>query len=91
MSTYKESFFVEKEVAVTAKRAWEIISQPAGLTAWHPFMETHTAERWDGVGSRDQLTYYSGLVYDREVVRWLDGIGYDLKVTENGKRECSAV
>ena len=90
MFSYDESFFVEKEVAVSAEKAWDIISLPAGLTRWHPFMAEHTAERWDGVGSQDHLTYHSGFEYDREVVRWIDGVGYDLKVTEKGKRECSA-
>ena len=91
MFNYEETFFVEKEVAVPAAKAWEIIATPGGLTRWHPFMDTHTAERWDGVGSKDHLTYYSGFEYDREVTKWVDGVGYDLKVTENGKRECAAV
>jgi hypothetical protein len=37
------------------------------------------------------LTYYSGFEFDREVVKWLEGTGYDLKVTENGKRENTAI
>jgi len=86
-----ETFYVEKEVAVSAAKAWKIISQPGNLTLWHPFIEKHTAERWDGVGSKDHLIYYSGFEYDREVVKWMDGVGYDLKVTEKGKRECTAI
>jgi len=91
MSNYEESFYVEKEVAVSAEKAWEIISLPGGLIRWHPFMEKHTADSWDGVGSNDHLTYYSGFEFDREVVKWVEGKGYDLKVTENGKRENTAI
>lgn len=91
MFNFEESFFIEKEVAVSAEKAWDIISLPGNLTLWHPFMKTHVAERWDGVGSKDHLTYYSGFEFDREVVKWIEGTGYDLKVTENGKRENTAI
>ena len=91
MFNHDESFFVEKEVAVPAEKAWALIARPGGLTLWHPFMEKHTAESWNGVGSRDHLTYYSGFEFEREVVKWIEGVGYDLKVTENGKRENTAI
>lgn len=91
MFNYEESFFVEKEIVVSAEKAWAIISLPGNLTLWHPFMEKHTAESWNGVGSKDHLTYYSGFEFDREVVIWIEGTGYDLKVTENGKRESAAI
>jgi len=91
MLNFEEDVFAEKEVAVSAQKAWEIIAMPGNLTLWHPFMEKHIAERWDGVGSMDHLTYYSGFEFDREVVKWIDGTGYDLKVTENGKRENTAI
>ncbi len=65
MFNHDESFFVEKEVAVPAEKAWALIARPGGLTLWHPFMEKHTAESWNGVGSKDHLTYYSGFEYDR--------------------------
>jgi len=91
MFNYEESFFVEKEIEISAEKAWDIIALPGNLTLWHPFMEEHTAERWDGLGSKDHLTYYSGFEFDREVVKWIEGTGYDLKVTENGKRENTAI
>ena len=91
MFNYDESFFVEKEVVVPAEKAWDIIALPGGLTRWHPFMEEHTAERWDGIGSKDHLTYYSGFKYDREVVKWIDGVGYDLKVTDKQKLDNTAI
>jgi len=73
------------------EKLWDIISLPGGLTLFHPFMEKHTAERWNGVGSRDHVTYYSGLEYDREVIRWIEGTGFDLKVTENGKHDITVI
>ncbi len=91
MSKYDESFYVEKEIAAPAERVWALMARPAGLTLWHPFMEKNTAERWDGIGSKDQLTYYSGLVWDREVMNWLEGVGFDLKVTRKGKQESWAI
>jgi len=54
-------------------------------------MEKHISESWNGVGSKDHLTYYSGFEFDREVVKWIEGTGYDLKVTENGRRENTAI
>jgi hypothetical protein len=91
MFKYDESFYVEKEVAVSAEKTWDIIALPGGLTLYHPYMKKHTAESWNGVGSKDHVTYYSGLEYDREVVKWIDGTGYDLKVTENGKHEITVI
>lgn len=91
MLNFEESIFVEKEVGGSAQKAWDIISLPGNLTLWHPFMKKHVAERWDGVGSKDHLTYYSGFEFGREVVKWIDGTGYDLKVTEKGKRENTAI
>ncbi len=91
MFNYEESFFVEKEVGVSAEKAWDIISLPGNLMLWHPFMEKQTAESWNGVGSKDHLRYYSGFEYDREVVKWIEGVGYDLRVTENGKHENTAI
>jgi len=37
------------------------------------------------------LNYYSGFEFDREFAKWIEGAGYDLKVTENGKRKNMAI
>ncbi len=91
MFNFEESFFVEKKIEISAEKAWDIIALPGGLTRWHPFMEKHTAKRWNGVGSKDHLVYYGGFEFNREVIKWIEGTGYDLKVTENGKRENTAI
>ena len=91
MFAYDESISAEKVIAVSAERIWDIIALPGGLTLFHPYMKKHTAESWNGVGSKDHVTYYSGLEYDREVVKWIEGTGFDLKVAENGKREITVI
>ena len=35
------------------------------LVLWHSFIDKHTAERWNGVGLKDHLTYYSGFEDDQ--------------------------
>jgi len=90
MFNYEETFFEEIDVAVSADKAWTQIARPGGLVLWHPFMKEHIAESWDGVGSKDLLIYSSGFTYNREVTYWEEDVGYDLKVTENGKRECAS-
>jgi hypothetical protein len=87
MFTYDESISAEKVISVSAEKTWDIIALPGGLTLFHPYMKKHTAESWNGVGSKDHVTYYSGLEYDREILKWIEGTGFDLKVTENGKHE----
>jgi len=91
MFHFEETFYVEQEAAVSAEKAWAVISKPGGLTLWHPFMDQHIVETtWDGIGSKDKLIYINGFTYNREVERWEEGVGYDLKVTEGGKRECAS-
>ncbi len=91
MFSYDESISAEKVIEASAEKTWNIIALPGGLTLFHPYMKKHTAESWNGVGSKDHVTYYSGLEYDREVVKWIEGTGFDLKVAENGKREITVI
>ena len=48
------------------------------------------ARKFDAVASIHGKTH-SGELEWRRVTKWIDGIGYDLKVTENGKRESTAI
>ncbi len=91
MFSYDESISAEKVIEASAEKTWNIIALPGGLTLFHPYMKKHTAESWNGVGSKDHVMYYSGLEYDREVLKWIDGSGFDLKVTENGKHEITVI
>lgn len=91
MCKFDERIVAESEVAAPAERVWAQISAPAAIRMWHPFVQENIAESWNGIGSKDKVTYCNDMKFDREVVNWLEGIGYDLKVTENGKNELLTV
>ena len=67
-----------QSLPVSAEKAWELISRPGNLEDFHPFCERNPVENWPGVGSKDLIYYYSGLVLVREFEAWYDGTGYDL-------------
>lgn len=90
MFNYEESISAESEIAASAQVVWEQISTPGGVVRWHPFVKENSAKRWNGIGSRDSVIYYSGRSFEREVIKWMEGSGYDLKLTENGKNEARA-
>jgi hypothetical protein len=73
--THTQSLFVSDE------EVWNLISKPGNLVDFHPFCESNPVEIWPGVGSRDVIHYYSGLVLVREFDAWYEGIGYDLTAT----------
>lgn len=67
---------------ITAKVAdiWAAISETGNLTNIHPFCATNEVERWPGPNSRDHVRYYSGVHYQRDVVEWREGEGYEFAV-----------
>jgi hypothetical protein len=65
-------------VLVFREKVWEVISRPGNLVDFHPFCRSNPVEIWPGVGSRDKVVYYNGLVLVREFTTWLKGTGYDL-------------
>ena len=90
MLNYKESISAESNIAASSQVVWDQIAKSEGVVKWHPFVRENRAERWNGIGSKDTVTYYSGRSFEREVIRWMEGSGYDLKLTENGKNEARA-
>ena len=68
------------EVEVPAARVWEVIAEPGNLAHFHPFCAATEVERWPGAGSRDSITYYSGIRYRRNFVSWHEGVGYDIEL-----------
>ena len=72
-------------VEVASSRVWEAIVRPGYLKDCHPFCAETVVESWPGVGSRDSITYYSGVRYQRHVVSWVEGVGYDIELGEIGK------
>ena len=53
-------------------------------------MKENIPESQDGIGSKGLLIYSSGFRYNRKVIHWGEGVGFDLKVTGNGKKECAS-
>ena len=68
------------KITVAASDVWAVISEPGNLTNVHPFCATNEVERWPGPGGRDHVHYYSGVHYQRDVLEWREGTGYDLIV-----------
>jgi hypothetical protein len=68
------------DVRASAEDVWAVISEPGNLDNVHPFCASNEVERWSGVGSRDRIRYHSGVLYEREALAWVDGVGYDLTV-----------
>ena len=69
---------VEQSLSASADAVWQLISRPGNLMDFHPFCEKNEVEIWPGIGSRDVLHYYSGLVLVRDFDGWYEGTGYDL-------------
>ena len=72
----------KQPLPVSSTQVWELISRPGNLVDFHPFCQSNPVDNWPGVGSRDTIYYYSGLVIVREFSAWLDGIGYDLTASD---------
>jgi hypothetical protein len=68
------------EIAAGAAEVWSVISAAGNLVEVHPFCAANPVERWPGHDGRDHVHYFSGLHYQRDVLDWLPGVGYDLAV-----------
>lgn len=67
-----------QSLPVPAQEVWKLISKPGNLVDFHPFCKSNEVEIWPGIGSRDVIHYYSGLVLVRDFDAWYEGTGYDL-------------
>lgn len=77
---------VSRHIDASSQRIWEAISRPGNLNDFHPFCEKNSVVEWPGVGSKDIIHYYSGWVLHREFVNWFEGIGYDLTIGRDDKK-----
>lgn len=68
------------DVDASASDVWAAIVERGNLTNIHPFCERNPVERWPGPDGLDHVHYYSGLHYQRDVLEWREGEGYDLAV-----------
>lgn len=71
---------VSRQINADASDVWAVISETGNLTNVHPFCASNDVERWPGPNSRDHVHYYSGIHYQRDVLEWSEGVGYDLAV-----------
>jgi hypothetical protein len=83
---FKWPVVVEQSIAAPAEKVWAAVSMPGNLELCHPFCEKNLVEEWPGAGSRDEVHYLSGWVFERRFCRWIDGIGYDLEIGRRGGR-----
>jgi len=75
-----------RAIQVPAEKVWQAISTPGNLENCHPFCLKNPVQEWSGETSRDQVHYLSGWIYERQFLRWIEGIGYDLKIGRAGGR-----
>lgn len=68
------------ELGTDCADVWAAITEAGNLNKVHPFCASNDVDRWPGPDGRDQVHYYSGIHYQRDVTDWRDGVGYDLAV-----------
>ncbi len=78
---------VSRPIQASPQQIWLAISKPGNLNDCHPFCASNPVSAWPGVGSVDTIHYYSGWVFRRRFVRWIDKVGYDLLVGRPGGRK----
>ena len=81
---FKWPVAVAQQIAVPADKVWEVISMSSNLVHCHPFCAKNPVQVWPGNGSRDEVHYLSGLVFERRFCQWIDGVGYDLEIGVHG-------
>jgi hypothetical protein len=62
---------------------WRAITEEGHLKNFHTYCALHKKMKWDGVGSKDIMEFYSGRVMNREVVAWDEGRSYQIKMNNN--------
>jgi len=83
---YKWPVAIEQPIAAPAQKVWDVIAMPGNLEPCHPFCASNPVKVWPGEGSRDEVHYLSGWVFERRFCRWIEGIGYDLEIGRRGGR-----
>ena len=81
---YKWSIVVAQSITAPAEKVWNVISMPGNLEPCHPFCAKNLVEVWSGEGSRDEVRYLSGWIFEWQFYQWIDGVGYDLEIGRPG-------
>jgi len=87
IESFKWPISVCRKIGVSKEQIWDLITNPGNLEDFHPYCKKNPVQEWPGVGSKDEVHYYSGWVLLREFVNWEDGIGYDLLIGREGGRK----
>ena len=83
-STFKWSVSAGRKIPAPAQEVWNAISRPGNRELCHPFCASNPVHAWPGPGSRDEVRYLSGWVYERQFRAWHEGVGYDLEIGRKG-------
>ena len=76
-----------QRIAVPAAKVWSIISRPGNLEICHPFCARNPVLSWPGPGAVDEVHYLSGWIYQRRFCSWREGIGYELDIFRDDRRQ----
>ena len=75
------------KIYATKEQLWSLITKPGHLNLFHPFIKSNEVIKWDGVGSKDQLTYLNETSLLRDFIKWNQNIGYTLLIgRKNGQK-----
>ena len=91
MITYKSSFksrnflqiSAQIQIDISPNNLWKIVTAPGHLKNYHPFCENHEKSAWDGVGCKDKSKSYAGKIINREIINWVEGAHYQIKMNNN--------
>lgn len=81
---FKWPVVVAESIDAPTEKVWNVISMPGNLELCHPYCLKNPISEWPGEGSRDEVHYLSGWIYERKFCRWIDGVGYDLEIGRVG-------
>ena len=84
---FKWPVSAERKIAAPAQAVWDAISLPGNLELCHPFCAANPVKVWPGSRSQDEVHYLSGWVYERQFCRWIEGVGYDLRIGRKGGKK----
>lgn len=67
-------------IEASAEKLWEVIATPGILERCHPFCKKNEVLQWPGIGSKDTIAYYNGVILYRNFTKWEQGKGYELHI-----------
>ena len=78
---------VVRPIEASTGEVWSTVSEPGYLERCHPFCVSNPVMEWPGEGSRDEVHYLNGWVFERRFRGWIEGVGYDLEIGRAGGRQ----